>query len=180
MASPALVPVVRGDVPLRSAMEVLQIGYLYAVAAAAGCSLSSPFPDRGIDWTVNHASSQHLNDPEASIKVALKSTSQVTAPLAGATFSFELKNEHLAKLSVPAPTLNRLLIVMVVPKQMRHWVLATGNYMQLRHCAYWANLTGHGSAGAKTTTVHIRRDHVFDDVALCEIMQIVGQGGVPS
>lgn len=161
-------------------MEVLQIGYLHAVAAASGCSLSSPYPDRGIDWQVNHESSQHLADPEASIKVSLKSTYQVQAPVAPGTFPFRLKNAHLEKLSYPAPTVNRLLIVMVVPREMRHWILTTGNFMQLRHCAYWANLSGQQPSGSDTTTVHIRTDHVFDDVALCEIMRTVGQGGVPS
>ncbi|MYV63563.1 DUF4365 domain-containing protein, partial [Streptomyces sp. SID4931] len=44
----------RGSLATTACMETLQVGYLHAVAAAAGCSLSQPFPDNGIDWHVSH------------------------------------------------------------------------------------------------------------------------------
>lgn len=44
----------RGALATTACMETLQVGYLHAVAAAAGCSLSQPFPDNGIDWHVSH------------------------------------------------------------------------------------------------------------------------------
>ncbi len=178
MTVPAGAPL-RGDVPIRTAMEQLQVGYLHAVAATAGCSLSSPIPDRGIDWHIDHASSQHTVDSEVTIKVALKSTFQVQALPPAPYFSFTLDNDHLEKLSGVAPTIHRLLVVMVVPRMMQHWVLSTGNFLQLRHCAYWVNLAGQAITGKDKTNVHVQTDHVFDDLALCEIMKTVGQGGVP-
>ncbi|NEE17624.1 DUF4365 domain-containing protein, partial [Streptomyces sp. SID7499] len=42
----------RGSLATTACMETFQVGYLHAVAAAAGCSLSQPFPDNGIDWHV--------------------------------------------------------------------------------------------------------------------------------
>src|ERR1700753_343643 len=48
--------VLRGGLATTSCMETLQVGYLHAVAAAAGCSLSQPFPDNGIDLHLSHSS----------------------------------------------------------------------------------------------------------------------------
>jgi hypothetical protein len=160
-------------------MEVLQQGYLHAVAAAAGCTLSSPFPDRGFDWTLSHGATAHTIGPEATIKVALKATAQLGPRPAGHDFPFALKNEHLAKLSWVDPTIPSVLVVMILPQSKRHWIFATGDLLQLRHCCYWINLDGHAVRGEHTTTVRVRTDHIFDDVSLCAIMQQVGQGVVP-
>ena len=59
------------------------MGYLHAVAAAAGCSLSQPFPDNGIDWHVSHGSPGHTVDDEVTIKVQLKCTYQIPPQPAG-------------------------------------------------------------------------------------------------
>jgi hypothetical protein len=47
----ALAEPLRGDVHVTASMEMLQTGYLHAVAAAAGCAVGKPLPDvHGIDW----------------------------------------------------------------------------------------------------------------------------------
>ena len=53
----------RGQLAVTSCMETLQVGYLHAVAAAAGCALASPFPDNGIDWHVTHGSTTRAGRP---------------------------------------------------------------------------------------------------------------------
>lgn len=68
---------VRGSLATTACMETLQVGYLHAVAAAAGCSLSQPFPDNGIDWHVSHSAPGHTVDDEVTIKVQLKATYQI-------------------------------------------------------------------------------------------------------
>lgn len=67
----------RGSLATTACMETLQVGYLHAVAAAAGCSLSQPFPDNGIDWHVSHSAPGHTVDDEVTIKVQLKATYQL-------------------------------------------------------------------------------------------------------
>ncbi len=79
---PERTPAARGTLATTACMETLQVGYLHAVAAAAGCSLSQPFPDNGIDWHVSHSAPGHLVDDEVTIKVQLKATSQI-APTPG-------------------------------------------------------------------------------------------------
>lgn len=169
----------RGDVPKTSAMELLQIGYLHSVVAAAGCSLGAPFPDRGIDWTVNHESSHHALDPEVSVKISLKSTHQVAPNPSGAHFPFRLENEHLVKLEASPVMVPRILVVMLMPSSWEDWIVVEKENLTINHCSYWMNLEGmkHTLAASGKTTVHIPTANVFDHQALCDLMQRVGSGG---
>jgi hypothetical protein len=160
-------------------MEVLQVGYLHAVAAAARCQLSQPQPDRGLDWTITHEAASHVHDSEALLKVQLKSTYQRLPVSDETSFPFQLANEHLAKLARSPVTIPRILIVMIVPRDIRDWVFSRPTEMLVRHQAYWVNLEGVQPTGTKKTTVRVHTDHVFDDIALCKVMELIGQGGVP-
>ena len=91
------------------------MGYLHAVAAAAGCSLSQPFPDNGIDWHVSHSAPGHTVDDEVTIKVQLKCTYQIPPHPPGPTFSFTLDNAHLVKLARTPVSVHKILVVMLVP-----------------------------------------------------------------
>ncbi|MEV5507141.1 DUF4365 domain-containing protein [Streptomyces orinoci] len=174
----------RGALAVTACMETLQVGYLHAVAAAAGCSLAQPFPDYGIDWHVSHSAPGHTADDEVTIKVQLKCTYQLaarTAPFGppAATFPFTLDNDHLVKLARTPVSVHKILVVMVAPRCQDDWLRAGHERLELRHCCYWANLAGHPVTGRRRTTVRIPTSHVFDDHALCEIMNRVGAGGRP-
>ena len=92
------------------------MGYLHAVAAAAGCSLSQPFPDNGIDWHVSHGSPGHTVDDEVTIKVQLKCTYQIPPNPPGRSFSFTLDNDHLVKLARTPVSVHKILVVMLAPR----------------------------------------------------------------
>ncbi|MFI1326057.1 DUF4365 domain-containing protein [Streptomyces rochei] len=188
----------RGSLAVTACMETLQVGYLHAVAAAAGCSLSQPFPDNGIDWHVSHSAPGHTVDDEVTIKVQLKATYQLApnpparrppppsmergAPPprhAGRFFSFTLDNDHLAKLARTPVSVHKILVVMIVPRSQDQWLRAGHDRLDLRHCCYWTNLAGHPITGRRRTTVRIPTARIFDDRALCEIMTRVGTGGKP-
>ena len=188
----------RGSLATTACMETLQVGYLHAVAAAAGCSLSQPFPDNGIDWHVSHSAPGHTVDDEVTIKVQLKCTYQIPpnpparlppppsteGPAAphrrmGPAFSFTLDNAHLEKLARTPVSVHKILVVMLVPRSQDDWLRAGHDRLDLRHCCYWINLAGHRVTGRRRTTVRIPTARVFDDRALCEIMTRVGTGGRP-
>ncbi|MGW6795793.1 DUF4365 domain-containing protein [Streptomyces chartreusis] len=188
----------RGSLATTACMETLQVGYLHAVAAASGCSLSQPFPDNGIDWHVSHSAPGHTVDDEVTIKVQLKATYQLAPnPPArlppppsteGAAppplqmrrfFSFTLDNDHLAKLARTPVSVHKILVVMIVPRSQEQWLRAGHDRLDLRHCCYWVNLAGHPITGRRRTTVRIPTSRIFDDRALCEIMTRVGTGGRP-
>ncbi|WP_215548834.1 DUF4365 domain-containing protein [Amycolatopsis sp. CA-230715] len=170
----------RGDLADTASMEILQIGYLHAVAAAAKCSIATPQPDKRLDWIITHQSSAHTaGDNEATLKVALKSTTQVAANPTGGTFPFTIKNDHLEYLNYSDPIVNRIMVVMLLPPDIDNWIRASGDYLELRHCCYWVNLSGFPISGKGRTTVRVPVGQVFDDHALCGIMACIGSGGRP-
>lgn len=174
----------RGALAVTACMETLQIAYLHAVAAAAGCTLAQPFPDSGIDWHVSHTAPAHpggghLVDDEVTLKVQLKATYQIAPHPAGPSFPFTLDNAHLAQLARAPVTVHKILVVMLVPRRREEWLRAAHDRLELRHCCYWVNLAGHPVTGARRTTVRVPTARVFDDRALCEIMTRVGRGGRP-
>ncbi|MFC0598716.1 DUF4365 domain-containing protein [Streptomyces palmae] len=169
----------RGQLATTACMETLQVGYLHAVAAAAGCSLAQPFPDNGIDWHVSHGSRGHTVDDEVTVKVQLKCTYQLAPSPPGPTFGFTLDNDHLVKLARSPVSVHKILVVMIAPRRQEDWLRAGHDHLALRHCCYWTNLAGHPVTGRRRTTVRIPTSRVFDDIALCEIMTRVGAGGRP-
>ena len=171
--------VLRGNLATTACMETLQVAYLHAVAAAAGCSLSQPFPDNGIDWQVSHGSAAHEVDDEVTVKIQLKATQQIAAAPRGAFFSFTLDNDHLRKLARARVAVPKILVVMLLPRRVDQWLLARPDALELRHCCYWVNLAGHPVTGRQRTNVRVPVARVFDDRALCEIMARVGAGGSP-
>ncbi|MER6623397.1 MULTISPECIES: DUF4365 domain-containing protein [unclassified Streptomyces] len=176
---PERTPPTRGTLATTACMETLQVGYLHAVAAAAGCSLSQPFPDNGIDWHVSHSAAGHVVDDEVTIKVQLKATYQLRPRPPGRSFSFTLDNAHLEKLARTPVSVHKILVVMIVPRSQDDWLRAGHDRLDLRHCCYWTNLAGHPVTGRRRTTVRIPTSRIFDDRALCEIMTRVGTGGKP-
>ncbi|MFD7922747.1 DUF4365 domain-containing protein [Streptomyces sp. NPDC059740] len=171
-------PAPRGSLATTACMETLQVGYLHAIAAAAGCSLAQPFPDDGVDWHVSH-SSDHLVDDEVTIKVQLKCTYQVAPRPSGGSFGFSLDNAHLRKLARTPVAVPKILVVMLAPRDRDAWVEAGHDRLALRHCCYWTNLAGHAVTGRNRTTVRLSTARIFDDRALREIMARVGAGGTP-
>jgi Domain of unknown function (DUF4365) len=174
--------VLRGNVHITAAMEVLQTGYLHAVAAAAGCALGKPSPDvHGTDYNVAHGSAEHTKDPIADIKVQMKATSTVAREIVQTReyFPFQLDNKDLEKLNISPVHIPRLLVVLLLPKDQAEWLRASHEELTLRHCAYWVNLEGVPVTGQEKSTVRVSLDHMFDDRALCEIMRKVGAGEKP-
>lgn len=171
--------VLRGDLAVTACMETLQVAYLHAVAAAAGCSLSQPFPDNGIDWHVSHGSRTHLVDDEVTVKIQLKATQQIAPAPTAPWFGFTLDNDHLRKLARDRVAVPKILVVMLLPRSVEQWLSARPDALELRHCCYWVNLAGHPVTGRHRTNVRVPTAKVFDDRALCDIMARVGAGGSP-
>jgi hypothetical protein len=156
-------------------MEKVQEAQFRASAAAAGCTIAKPEPDDGMDWIVSHKHANHSLFRQVSIEVQLKSTSKIGPPL-GNEFPFALDSDTFDRLTEPT-IWPRVLIVCVLPPNIEDWVCANQieDIFQLRHLSYWRSLHGMTPTGRTQSTVQIPTSQVFDDVALCNIMQRVGK-----
>jgi len=116
-----------------------------------------------------------------SLRIQLKATQQtLPAQLVGRDyFSFPLENAHLNKLNYSAPTLTRLLIVMLLPSKAEDWTSASATALAIHHCAYWVNLEGVPATGNSKTTIRVPTGNRFDVESLCEMMQGIGEGVRP-
>lgn len=171
--------ILRGDLRHKDRMEMLQDSYLRAVAAAAGCQMSKPDPDDGIDWIITHTSASHTADCQVDLKVQLKSTSATGANPENGSVSVRVKNDRFRLLSRSPVMVSRILVAMILPKDVEEWISADHDMFILRHCCYWINLEGRVPTGESETVVSVPTTKIFDDKALCEIMERIGRGGKP-
>ncbi|MGW8728382.1 DUF4365 domain-containing protein [Streptomyces sp. NPDC055808] len=160
-------------------MEMLQDGYLRAVAAAAGCTMAKPEPDDGIDWKLSHTSELHTADSQIDLKIQLKSTWTSAPNPANGFVSVNLSNNRLKLLAQTQVIVHRILVAMIVPEEVAEWVEASHDIFKLRHCAYWRSVTGVQPSGKTYTAVRVSTSQIFDDVSLCGIMERLGKGGTP-
>ncbi|MFI1518353.1 DUF4365 domain-containing protein [Kitasatospora cineracea] len=160
-------------------MEMLQDSYLRAVAAAAGCQMAKPEPDDGIDWTLTHSSAAHTADCQIDLKVQLKSTYVASSNPKSGFVSVNVQNDRLKLLARHPVMVHRILVAMIIPEDVASWVEASHDYLSLRHCAYWRSVTGVQPTGQEHSAVRVSTSQIFDDVALCQIMERIGKGGTP-
>lgn len=169
----------RGSVKESASKELLQEGALHALAAAAGCTLSSPRPDvNGIDWTITLHSREHSYVWDAKIDVQLKCTHQVVPNSVG-DFPFQLSNKRFEKLAHTQISNPRILLVMLCPSNVDKWLYSSPNLTALKHSMYWCNLYGMKTTGKDETVVRIPYNQRLDALELCRMMHLVGNTGKP-
>ena len=167
----------RGETLHTKQMEALQESYLRAVIAAAGCSLFSVTNvDDGIDAMIKHRHQTHLRSVDQFLQVQLKATTQWVET--GSTVSIQMSANRFALFAEPDPTVKKIVVIMRQPAEPASWINITDESLLIRHCSYWVNLAGQSSLAA-SPTVSASRQAIFDEAALCSIMQRIGQGGSP-
>ncbi|ABK02370.1 conserved hypothetical protein [Arthrobacter sp. FB24] len=160
-------------------MEQFQVGYINAIAAAAGCNIAgTPSIDEGIDLLLSHRSDQHVQTGAAYLELQLKSTTQF-ADLDTDYVSSNMRADRYREFISTNPSMDRIVVIMSLPSDPSEWLEATHDQLALRHCCYWVNLRGANSSTAERPTFRAQKTSIFDDVALCGIMQRIGQGGHP-
>lgn len=158
--------------------EEFSRAFVHAVIAVAGYQLGQPLlvDDDSVDLSIS------TRGPVGSVRspridAQLKSHGgEVTAD--PWTFPLKVKNyDDLRHTDYQAP---RILIVVIMPKEVDDWLSQTEEQLVLRRCGYWVSLRGLPStANTSTVSVSIPRGNVLTPEALRAIMQRVGAGGVP-
>lgn len=179
IARPAAAAVLRGELRKTNQMENLHVAYIHAVAAAAGCTVATFNTDNGIDCQMVHRSQTHVPEPDARLEIQLKATHRVSPTDKPKYVSVQLKNERYRLYAVRNPTVPKIVVAMTMPADPADWILATHDLLSVRHCSYWVNIAGMIPTGKDETIVRVPTEQVFDDLALCDIMSRIGQGGAP-
>lgn len=160
-------------------MEALQASYVRAVAASAGCVIyGKPEIDEGVDMVLSHTADAHQNEHVARLEVQMKSTSSFKDPKSG-FISASMSGERWNYFCTENPTVDKIIVIMFVPKDQTDWTTATHDYLSVRHCAYWVNIAGESPTDKPKVAVKAPTTQIFNDVALCDIMERVGRGGTP-
>jgi len=162
-------------------MEQLQLSYLRAIAAAAGCIVSQPEIDDGIDVDIRqrHHSHTAISDNTARLEVQLKSTANAARQSADHV-SAQMRRDRFEYYAAPAPlSVHKIVVVMRQPTDPAHWTFVRPKGLTLHYASYWVNLSGQTSAASGLIAVKAPLTQVFDDIALCGMMERIGKGGAP-
>ncbi len=159
-------------------MEALQESYVRGVAAAAGCIVARPEIDEGVDLIMRHTHAQHGGDQVARLEVQLKATATRVAD-DGKSVSTIVSRDRYDYFRSADPSFGKILVIMHLPESPDSWCLSTPDALLIRHRAYWVNLEGAQERNTNSVTVNIPTTNVFDDGALCSIMERIGRGERP-
>ncbi len=145
-----------------------------AIAGASGCSVTPIVVDRyGVDVTIKHGENTGEWN-EASLDVQLKCTTQDVVK--NDYVSYPLSRERYEKLTTTKISYPRILAVMVVPKDMDHWLQQEDQRLIMSIEAYWVSLRDQPAVDTASTTVHLPCEQVFGAQALLDIMASIKNG----
>ena len=157
--------------------EEFSIAYVHAVAALADCSVTRTVIDiNGYDLTISATNENNL--PRLPrIDVQLKCSARDLRRETSLNFALDVPTYRKLTSETLVP---RVLVVLVVPPDLEHWITQTEEEMTLKHGAYWVSLYGQGDTENEgTVTVHLPREQLFTPLALTGIMNRVNQGHNP-
>lgn len=136
-----------GPLSTQNVESELSYAYLHAVASSVGVCVSDANrhqDNAGIDATLTSWGPFPEGSllKEVDLKVQLKAT--VKPPvLRNDHFSYELQGiQRYHDLRSEALATPRILVVLFLPQDQRHWLEITPEFLMIRKCAYWASLRG--------------------------------------
>jgi hypothetical protein len=159
--------------------EQFSNSYIRAVASVAGYSLYKPEVDddsidlgiaaKGVEGTIR---SPRL---ELQLKCPLKKN-----VVAAKSISYSIKIKNYDDLRTTDVLVPRILVVVVVPDDIKDWLQQSEKVLLMKHCGYWVSLRGKPpTPNNQTVTVSLSQTQLFTVEALTSLMSCVAQGGFP-
>ncbi|MHC5747681.1 MAG: DUF4365 domain-containing protein [Nostoc sp.] len=158
--------------------EEFSYAYISAVASVAGYSFQiapRPLDLVGVDVTITGLVSPGSRR-RTRLDLQLKCTSQDLLDNQGIKYPLEIKNyNELRNTNLDDDPL--LLVLVLVPEKVEHWLQQTETELCLKRCAYWVSLRGQASSTNQTNvTVYLPRQNVFSVDTLKTLMQRIAAG----
>jgi hypothetical protein len=155
--------------------EQFSRAYVHAVASVAGYALYEPYVD---DDSIDVGIAMRGNGGaifSPRVELQLKSSSRNIIKKDRIVYPLGLKNYN--DLRVENVLVPRILVVVIVPKDIDYWLAQTEEEMCFKHCGYWHSLSGMGEPKSTTTVnVSLPREQQFTVEALRSIMERIGTG----
>ena len=141
------------------------LSYIEAVASRAGFQVEEVKVDRdSVDGTLKGDFGRRPR-----IEFQAKSTARDVVRNSHIHFPLSVKNYDDLRLEAINP---RILIVLILPKDIEDWVNQSEEELCLRHCSYWRSLRGEPpTSNQDSITVHLPLGNVFDSPQLLDMMQ---------
>lgn len=154
----------------------MSLAYCHAIAAAAGCSFEPRDVDMySVDATFHH--SGKLAWSPKQLEIQLKCTTQDVVK--DDHITWQLDRQAYNRLSAEKVSVPAVLIVLTLPAEMDAWLVQSPAQLLLAGEAYWVSLRGAPSIETASKVVHLPRSQVFGVQPLLDIMDRIGQGGLP-
>ena len=151
--------------------EELSYAYVHAVASRAGFGCDRISKDRGSVDVVISANGGFPEDAvlqHAVMQMQLKATSQAVNGVPQFSFALPMKNyNELRARSLAA----RLLVVLLMPEDPKHWLTVDKDTLIARRCAYWCNLKGEPEVENEASrSVKVATKNIFSPEELKALM----------
>lgn len=148
--------------------EQFSVAYVRAIAAAAGVKADAvDVDDDSVDIRFSVNSIEGSPQPPM-VEAQLKCTAKRTPKNGVISFPLDVKNyrELRGKRYIP-----RVLIVLVVPKDVSKWLTQSDAQLAIKKCAYWLSLTDHPeSDNVDSVTVRVPCGQRFSVTSLRELL----------
>lgn len=149
--------------PSNFIQEQISRAYVRSVVFNAGCNVSFPEIDLGIDGTI-----EAPRIGMSRVDFQLKSTTR-QLELRDGNILYDLRVENYNQLIVSddAP---RVLILYLMPNEREEWVSQSESELCLRKCAYWKSLMGMDlSRNESTQRVEVPLTNIFSSDGLSDM-----------
>jgi len=152
-------------------MQLLHFAYVSAVVAEAG-HVCHPVPhDRGIDCNVHdwrYSEQRGYYDAGAAFNCQLKS-SYANCKRTESQVIYRMRRKAYNKLVDWDGHQFAILIVFYMPNDEQEWFLQNEDFMSLKHCCYWTELTG-GPIEKSAKNIEIARRKMFTSQTVIDLI----------
>lgn len=159
--------------------EQFSNGYLRIVASAAGCNISKPeVDDDSIDFNIQGKGFSGIySRPQLDVQLKCYMSD---APIGSKGFNYSLKIKNYNDLRITDILVPRILIVVVVPKDVSLWTVHSDHETLIKYCGYWRSIRGELEKTNKTNvSIHVPQANRLTVDGLRQLLQIVASGGTP-
>jgi Domain of unknown function (DUF4365) len=159
--------------------EQFSNAYLLAVATVAGLTLAKPdVDDDSIDFIIcGRGFSGKYSSPRLDVQLKCQMHDEC---IGNDGFSYPLKIKNYNDLRATDILVPRLLIVVIVPKEVSDWLTQSDNEAQMKYCGYWQSIRDMPeTSNTSTVSISFPQSNRLDVQGLTDLMQRIASGETP-